>query len=101
MTNWPTRSAWRVPKLGGHEVRPCDSDHRQVGIWIITHQVGLKPTAVGQCHFDLAGIMHDMTIGQDEAVRREEEPRASSLATLGKSADQASAHFSPTCALQY
>src|SRR4029453_18152122 len=50
----------------------------------IHYQLGVKSMAVGQRHFDLAGIMDDMTISEDEPVRCEEEPGAIAVHLRGK-----------------
>src|SRR5436309_12413422 len=55
------------------EVGRIDPDYRQVGIRIVTDQVRLKPPAIREGHLDFGGLLHDMTVRQDKAIRREDK----------------------------
>ncbi len=53
-----------------------DADHGQVGIGIVAHELPAEPLAAGEGGVDASGAVDDVAVGEDEAVRREGEPRA-------------------------
>ena len=66
----------RVAELDGRQIRRRDADDGDVGVAVLADEVGRALAAVGQRHVDSRGAVHDVAVGQDEAVGREHEPRA-------------------------
>jgi hypothetical protein len=58
-----------------------DANHRKVGIRIVADDVALERLPIGKMHRQAAAVVDDVTVGEDQAVRREHEPRPRSLAT--------------------
>src|SRR5688500_15053819 len=57
-------------------MRRVNAYHGDIGIGVITDQVGLLMAAISQRHGELSGAMHDMAVGQDKAVGRKNKSRA-------------------------
>jgi len=56
-----------------------DAQHRQVRVRIIAHHIGIEARVIIQAHLDLVRTLHDMTVGQQVAVRREKKARTAAL----------------------
>ena len=65
---------------GPGEARGMQPQQREVGVRIVADRISLQRAAVGQDRLDLLGAMHDMAVGQHEAVRREDHAGAAALA---------------------
>jgi len=61
------------------QVLAIDFEQSHVGTWIGTNQLGLEFTAVGQAHENLVGIGNHVVVGEDVAVRRNDEAGAQGL----------------------
>src|SRR5437867_3126097 len=59
--------------------RRVDSNHRQISVWIVPYQLGVRLATIREAHFDALSPMHHMAIGQREAVRSEEKTRPAAL----------------------
>jgi hypothetical protein len=67
--------AARVAELHGAEIRGRDSDHRDVGVRILTDQIGGALAAIRQGDRDVVGVLDDVAVGEDQAVGSEHESR--------------------------
>ena len=56
-----------------------DAQHRQIRIRIVAHEIGMKSRIVIEAHRDLFRPVHDMTVGEQVAIGREEKTRAAGL----------------------
>ncbi len=63
----------------GQRAGDADAQHRQIRIRIVAHEVGMEPRIVIQTHGDLIRPVHDMTVGEQIAIRREEKTRPAGL----------------------
>ena len=61
------------------QVLAIDFEQSHVGTWIGTNQLGLEFTAVGQAHENLVGVGNHVVVGEDVAVRRNDEAGAQGL----------------------
>src|ERR671935_1230379 len=59
-----------------------DSDDREIRIGVVSHQIGTKAATIRQRHLDRTGLMHDVAVGQNEAIWRENKPRAAAVCLL-------------------
>jgi hypothetical protein len=71
----------RPQSLGIPERRPAqgvgmETQHREIGVRIGADQIRLGAATVTQSGFDPAGALHDMAVGQREAVGGEGDTRA-------------------------
>jgi hypothetical protein len=66
-----------IAELRRNLVRRGDPQYRQIGMRIIADHTGGVAHAVDECHVDRRGAGDDVTVREDESVRREEEPRSS------------------------
>ena len=66
----------RVAELDRRQVRRRNPDDRDVGVPILTDEVRRAFAAVGQRDLDRRRAVHDVAVGEDEAVGREHEPRS-------------------------
>src|SRR3954453_19002221 len=65
-------------QLGG-----VDLEHRHVGIRIGADDLGLELAPIEQPYGDLLGALHDVVVGQNVAIGRDDEPGAAALLDLG------------------
>jgi hypothetical protein len=65
----------RVAHAGHRKAAGVRFDHGQVGIRVVTHQESVFLRAVEQRHPDFFGSFHDVAVGKDESVGREDETR--------------------------
>src|SRR5439155_26776915 len=65
----------RVTQCRWLENRRIGADDREIGFGIVADETGGEALAVGECDLDLVRAAHDVTVGQDVAVGRENESR--------------------------
>src|SRR5437764_796736 len=70
----------RVAELRRNQARLIDPNDGEITGGILADQGRGHVTAVGQSCRNASGFMHDVTVGEDEAVGREDESRAATLA---------------------
>src|SRR5579872_2008307 len=64
--------AVRVAELCGRQVGGADADHREVCLRVDTDEARVVPLAVRKRNPDAVGAIHDMVVGHDVAVRRDD-----------------------------
>ena len=62
-----------VTQTGRHQMRRVNAHDRDIGIGVITDQVGLLAATIRQRHHELGSAMHDMAVSQNKAVRRKDK----------------------------
>jgi hypothetical protein len=45
-----------------------DLHNRQICLWVITNQVGLKSATIREHYLNLSGVMHNMAVRQNKAI---------------------------------
>ena len=76
-TFWPTCSPSESPRCSeGSFARGCDLQQRQVVGFVAAQQLRLVARLIGQRHFQLALIGHHVAVGENLAVRADQEARA-------------------------
>ena len=66
-------------ELQDRQILAFDFQQRHVGAWIGADQLGFQFTAVGEADEDFVGIGNHMVVGQDVAIRRDDETRTQGL----------------------
>ncbi len=66
----------RVAQDRNRKVLAADLDQGQVGPGVGAHDLGRVVVALDGDNLDLGGVLHEVVVGQDEAVGRDEEARA-------------------------
>ena len=74
------------------QLRRVDSNHREIGVRIVARQLRRIFASIRQIYSNRIRRVHDVTISQDESVRRDNEPRAVA-AELARSAREAHTLF--------
>ena len=64
----------RIAESHRLEVRRVDANDRQVGFRIVADQVRVRPAAIGEHHFNSVSPVNDVTVGENETVRGDDEP---------------------------
>ena len=72
-THSPTRASSLLPSGAGGQVVGVDLEDGHVGVGVGAHHLGLELPAVEQPDGDLLGALHHVVVGQDVAVRRDDE----------------------------
>jgi hypothetical protein len=54
-------------------MRRVNAYDRDIGIRVITNQVGLLTATIGEGHYELGSAMHDVAISQNKTVRRKDK----------------------------
>ena len=72
----PGAERLRIAELDGRQIRRRDPDDCDVAVPILADEVRRALAAVGQRDVDGRRAVHDVAVGEDEAVGREHEPRA-------------------------
>jgi len=62
--------------MRGDQIATADADYRKVGIGIVADQIGLRAAAVAEGDIDAPRAAHDVAVGENVAVWREDEARA-------------------------
>jgi hypothetical protein len=70
-----------IAQSHGTQLRSINPEHCQVGIRIVSHQVGIRPATIGQRDFESARAVDDMAVGQQEAVWGNDKTRSAALAS--------------------
>jgi hypothetical protein len=70
------RQSRRVAEERGDQVAGAHAQHGEIGVRVVANQIGRQPPAIEQCHVDAFALGHDMTVGENQPVVREDEPRA-------------------------
>ena len=70
----------RVAQFGRDQARLIDANNREITGGILADQGRGHMTPVGQSRRYAGGFMHDVAVGEDEAVGREDKSRAATLA---------------------
>ena len=65
-----------VAELGMGEIVGMEAKDGQIAVGIVAHQVGRERPSVGESRLDRGRAMHDMAVGEHEAVGREDHARA-------------------------
>src|SRR2546426_4368664 len=81
----PDTNPLRLAKLRRDQIRRIDSDHPEICIWIVAHQIRLVLVTVWQSHFDFLSAMNHMAVRENEAIRREDESRTAAATFLRNS----------------
>ena len=82
----------RIPEgeIGQLLLAGIDAQHGQIGALIGEHQFGLEFAPVGQRHRELLPVLHDMEVGDDEAIRIDDHTGSERLLhTLARHAEAA------------
>ncbi len=66
------------PHVG--KLRRINANHGEIGIRIVSDKLGARFTAVGKVDHNFARTMHDVAVGQNKTVRRDDESRAAAAA---------------------
>jgi hypothetical protein len=72
----PDHEPARVAELDRLYDRLREADHREVGRRVVAHELARDRLAVVGDRRELARAVHDVAVGEDEAVGREDEARA-------------------------
>ncbi len=76
MTSWPTRRRRGISQAGEGQARGVHPDHRQVGGRVGADDLGRQGPAVLQGGLEELGVGHHVVVGQDVAVRGDDDPGA-------------------------
>ena len=75
-TQSPTREVVGVAELAPSAARlRIDLQHREVGLRVASHDLGVELAAVVQRDGDLLGVLHHVVVGEDDAVLADDEAR--------------------------
>jgi hypothetical protein len=83
-------------KAGLVDAHFVDANHRQVARRIVSDGAGWHAPAVGQSYFDAARVVHNVAVGENQAIGSEYESRASATAfarLAGAAAARSLMHF--------
>src|SRR5262249_12507135 len=86
----------RLAQLCRHEIRRRDTNHRQIRVRVIADQLRLKPAPVHERHINLRRAVYNMTIGQNEPVRRKDESGTTATALVRSGSTPAIFAFAPS-----
>ena len=75
-THWPGLIFAGSPSLHRRQVGGVDLDHRHVGTLVGADDLGREFAPVGQAHRHLVGVRHHVRVGEDVAVRADDEAGA-------------------------
>src|SRR6266853_5826780 len=92
MTIWPTRSVAESPS-GATSCGRINTEHREIGIGIIPHELGAHAAAIRECHIGPGRTVRDVAVGEDESIGREHEPRSGALGLAWRRAATPVLHF--------
>src|SRR5262249_24248726 len=67
----------RITEFGVAEAVGMELKHGEIGIGIIANRIGEEGAAVDQSCFDRGGALDDVTVGEKEPIRREDDAGAS------------------------
>lgn len=70
----------RVAECGGDQARLIDANDREITSGVLADQGRRHMAAIGQSRRNPGGFMHDVAVGEDEAVGREDKSRSATLA---------------------
>ena len=62
------------------KVRCINANHGEISVRIVSDKVGARFPAVGKVDHNFARTMHDVAVGQNKTVRRDDESRATAAA---------------------
>jgi hypothetical protein len=68
----------RISQRNSLQTGGVNANHRKIGRRIVADGVGGSAPPVGQRHFDPGGVMHDVAIGENQAIGRKYEAGATS-----------------------
>ena len=71
--NLPDAQVFRVGQSDVGQVWRIDANDREIGIGIISDQLSVVFASILQIHPDLGRAVHDVPVGQNESVRRDDE----------------------------
>jgi hypothetical protein len=66
-------------KAGLVDAHFVDANHGQVARRVVSDGAGWHAPTVGQSYLDAARIMHDVAVGENQAIGSEYEPRTSAV----------------------
>src|ERR1051326_2363660 len=72
----------RLAEMSGHKVRCIDPDYGEIGIRVVADQLRLVLVAVRDRDFNLRCAMDDVTVRQNETVRRKDKTRSTAARFL-------------------
>ena len=76
MTIWPGLQPVGVAELGGGQPADRRLDDGQVGRRVVADQPRRQRAAIGERHFQALHVVDDVAVGEDVAVRRDDDARA-------------------------
>src|SRR5437773_4639308 len=74
----PDAQAFGIGQTYMGELGCIDPDHSEISVGIVADELCRTIAAIREVHHDPGGIMDDMTVGQNEAVRRDHKSRSAS-----------------------
>jgi hypothetical protein len=74
----------RIGEAQMPHVGQINAQHREVGVGIIADDLGARFATVGCLGVNRFGAMHDMAVGHDKTVRRNEEARSAAAAAMAR-----------------
>ena len=76
ITSWPGRKRGRIAERRRDQIRRGDAQHGEIRVRIVTDEVRHEIPTVRQRHADRFAPCDDVTVGENQAVGREDESRA-------------------------
>ena len=76
MTSCPTLIACESPSRRARESRRGRPDDREIRIRILADELGRERSPVGERDVDALRVVHDVAVGENQAVRRDDKARA-------------------------
>src|SRR5438552_12609838 len=71
--NLTDTQSFRVCQSNVRKLRSVDANNREIGIRVVADELGAKFPAVGKIDFNFVRAMHDVAVGQNKTVRRNDE----------------------------
>ena len=71
---------FRIGQPHMRKLRRINANHGEISIRIVSDKLGARFPAVGKIDYDFARTMHDVAIGQNKTIRRDDESRAAAAA---------------------
>jgi hypothetical protein len=80
----PDADGIRVTQPGRYELWGVHAQHSHIGIRVIADQLRMLAAAIRQGHEEPGGVMHNVAIGYNKAIGRQQKARAIALHVWGE-----------------